>query len=589
MHNIPSEQIINNLKEINDKYQEILLQLMQGKGSMIPSSLVDSDRNRVIFTSMVEQFWANPEKFCNVNVEYIEKFRELTSNACAKFVGSTAKPIFSPDNKDKRFKDSSWQDNAYFDFVKQFYLMSSECIQKNIRQYELSPNLKQHLEFITKQFIDAFSPSNFAFCNPKVLRETLESGGQNLVQGLENFLRDIKNSGDLLNINTTDKSAFQLGKNIAKTKGKIVFQNDLMQLICYEPKDQTHSVPLFIIPPCINKYYILDLSTHNSLISYLVENNFQLFLVSWVNPDSDMSEKTFEDYLKDGLLAPCEYVMSLGYKKINFVGYCIGGTFLAILLSYLKSKKLDYVNSATFLTTLLDYTHPGEVGVFINESTIGHIEEDMKQKGYFDGRYLSNSFSLLRANDLVWSFFVNNYLLGKTPMPFDLLYWNADHTNLPAKMHSYYLRNMYLNNLLKEPNALSLLATPIDLSNIDCNSFCIAAKDDHIAPWRSVYEGMKLLNGNKVFCLTDSGHIAGIVNPPATSKYNYRTHDDLLLSSEDWFMAAKEHKGSWWSYWLDWLQKNNNVELKKSIDYKNLTTIEEAPGSYVRNKVQLNS
>jgi polyhydroxyalkanoate synthase len=355
-----------------------------------------------------------------------------------------------------------------------------------------------------------------------------------------------------------------------------------MQLICYKPKEQAHAVPIFIIPPCINKYYILDLSPNNSLISFLLENNFQVFLISWVNPDSAMVEKNFEDYLKEGLLESCEYILKLGYQKINFVGYCIGGTFLAILLSYLKSKKLDYVNSATFLTTLLDYDNPGELSVFINKSTIAHIETDMQQKGYFDGRYLSNSFSLLRANDLVWSFFVNNYLLGKSPMPFDLLYWNADSTNLPAKMFSYYLRNMYINNLLKVPNALTLLDTTIDLGNIDCNSFFVAAKDDHIALWRSIYQGMKLLNGNKVFCLTDSGHIAGIVNPPSSSKYSYRINDDLSLNSEEWFTTAKEHNGSWWIHWLQWLQDNNKDKLIQAIDYKNLKAIEEAPGSYVR-------
>lgn len=582
MHNTPHETMINNFKEIADKYQELIVYLMQGKGSIIPQNLINSDRNRVITTLMMEQFWANPEKFYKLNIEYVEKLRELTANAFAKFVGSPAKSIFFPDNRDKRFQDSSWEDNAYFDFVKQYYLLSSEWIKKNIDQYELSDDLKQHLEFLTKHFIDAFSPSNFAFCNPKVLRETLESGGQNLVQGLENFLRDIKNSGDILNIRTTDKTAFKLGENIATTKGKVIFQNDLIQLICYEPKAKVQKIPIFIIPPCINKYYILDLSTHNSLISFLVENNLQVFLVSWVNPDSTLSEKNFEDYLKDGILLPLEYIKNLGFKKINFAGYCMGGTFLAIILAYLKAKKLDYVQSATFFTTLLDYTNPGELGVFFNEATMGYIKEDMKVKGYFDGKYLSNTFSLLRANDLIWTFFVNNYLLGKNPMPFDLLYWNADSTNLPAKMYEEYLLNTYCNNLLKEPKALEALGTKIDLSSIDCNSFFVAAKEDHIAPWRSIYDGIKLLGGNKVFCLTDSGHVAGVVNPAQNTKYNYRLNNDLSSSSLEWLMKATEHKGSWWNYWLDWLIKNNDNELVESSYYGNLKEIEKAPGSYIR-------
>lgn len=581
MYNIPHETIINNFKEIADKYQELIVHLMQGKGSIIPQNLINSDKNRIIATLMVEQFWANPEKFCSINAQYIEKLRELTTNAFAKFVGSPAKAIFSPDNRDKRFKDSLWEENAYFDFVKQYYLLSAEWLKKNIDQYELSDDLKQHLDFLTRHFIDAFSPSNFAFCNPKVLRETLESGGQNLVQGLENFLRDIKNSSDILNIRTTDKSAFKLGENIATTKGKVIFQNDLMQLICYEPKAKVHKIPILIIPPCINKYYILDLSSHNSLISFLVENNFQVFLISWVNPDSSLAEKGFDDYLKDGILAPIEYIRKLGFKKIDFVGYCMGGTFLAIILAYLKVKKLDCTNSATFFTTLLDYTSPGELGVFFNENTMKYIKEDMDLKGYFDGKYLSNTFSLLRANDLIWTFFVNNYLLGKNPMPFDLLYWNADSTNLPARMYQEYLQNTYYSNLLKEPNILEVLGTKIDLGKVDCNSFFVAAKEDHIAPWRSIYDGMKLINGDKIFCLTDSGHVAGVVNPPKTTKYNYRLNDDLSLNSREWLLKATEHKGSWWDYWLNWLIKNN-TELVKSLDYKNLIAIEEAPGSYVK-------
>ncbi|MCC8377104.1 MAG: class I poly(R)-hydroxyalkanoic acid synthase [Rickettsia endosymbiont of Graphium doson] len=581
MYNIPHETIINNFKEIADKYQELIMHLMQGKGSIIPQNLINSDKNRIIATLMVEQFWANPEKFCSINTQYIEKLRELTTNAFAKFVGSPAKAIFSPDNRDKRFKDSLWEENAYFDFVKQYYLLSAEWLKKNIDQYELSDDLKQHLDFLTRHFIDAFSPSNFAFCNPKVLRETLESGGQNLVQGLENFLRDIKNSGDILNIRTTDKSAFKLGENIATTKGKVIFQNDLMQLICYEPKEKVHKIPILIIPPCINKYYILDLSSHNSLIAFLVENNFQVFLISWVNPDSSLAEKDFDDYLQDGILAPIEYIRKLGFKKIDFVGYCMGGTFLAIILAYLKVKKLDCTNSATFFTTLLDYTSPGELGVFFNENTMKYIKEDMDLKGYFDGKYLSNTFSLLRANDLIWTFFVNNYLLGKNPMPFDLLYWNADSTNLPARMYQEYLQNTYYNNLLKEPNTLEVLGTKIDLSKVDCDSFFVAAKEDHIAPWRSIYDGMKLINGNKIFCLTDSGHVAGVVNPPKTTKYNYRLNEDLSLNSSEWLLKATEHKGSWWDCWLNWLTKSN-AELVKSLDYKNLISIEEAPGSYVK-------
>lgn len=584
MDNISSDEIIKNIKKVSDKYQEIILCLMQGRGNMIPASLIDMDKNRVILSSLSEQFIKNPEKFWQLNIQYVEKFQNLVINSVEKFVGKSTTPLFSPNSKDRRFKDLAWQDNAYFDFVKQFYLMSSEWLQDNIEQYELAPDLKQHLAFMTHQFINAFSPSNFAFGNPIVLSKILETGGQNLVQGLENFLADIRNSSDILNIKTTDNNAFLLGKNIATTKGKIVFQNQLIQLICYEPKQKTRAIPLLIIPPCINKYYILDLSEHNSMVAFLVEHNFQVYMVSWVNPDETLADKSFEDYVKEGVLEACEYIMRFGYNHINAIGYCIGGTFLATAVAYLKANNLNYINSVSFITTLLDFKNPGEVSIFVNESSIAMIEQQMNSKGYFDGRYLSNSFSLLRANDLVWSFFVNNYLLGQTPMPFDLLYWNADPTNLPTNMYSYYLRNMYLNNLLKEPSNLSLFGTPIDLSKIDCNSFFLAANDDHIAPWRSVYEGLKLLKGNKTFCLTSSGHVAGVVNPPAMSKYNYKTNKDLTLTSESWFINADEHQGSWWSYWLTWLEDNSG-ELIKSIDYDRLKSIELAPGKYAHKRI----
>lgn len=584
MDNISSDEIIKNIKEVSDKYQEIILCLMQGRGNLIPASLIDMDKNRVILSSLSEQFIKNPEKFWQLNIQYVEKFQNLVVNSVEKFVGKSTTPLFSPNSKDRRFKDLAWQDNAYFDFVKQFYLMSSEWLQDNIEQYELAPDLKQHLAFMTHQFINAFSPSNFAFGNPIVLSKILETGGQNLVQGLENFLADIRNSSDILNIKTTDNNAFLLGKNIATTKGKIVFQNQLIQLICYEPKQKTRAIPLLIIPPCINKYYILDLSEHNSMVAFLVEHNFQVYMVSWVNPDETLADKSFEDYLKEGVLEACEYIMQSGYNHINAMGYCIGGTFLATAIAYLKANNLNYINSVSFITTLLDFKNPGEVSIFVNESSIAMIEQEMNSKGYFDGRYLSNSFSLLRANDLVWSFFVNNYLLGQTPMPFDLLYWNADPTNLPTNMYSYYLRNMYLNNLLKESSNLSLFGTPIDLSKIDCNSFFLAANEDHIAPWQSVYEGLKLLKGNKTFCLASSGHVAGVVNPPAMSKYNYKTNKDLTFTSESWFINADEHQGSWWSYWLTWLEDNSG-ELIKSIDYDSLKSIELAPGKYAHKRI----
>lgn len=588
------DELIENIKNASAKYQELLLLLMQGKASFVPSCFVDEDKARLSVLKVFEQFLEHPEKAAQANIDYLHKLQNLVQNAITKFTGGNADDIFKPSEKDKRFKDKAWQENAYFDFIKQFYLLNANWIEENIKQYQLEPELEDYVKFTTKQFIDAFAPSNFVFSNPEVMRESLSSGMGNIVKGLDNFLRDIKKSGELFSIPTTDTGAFQKGKNIAATEGKVVMQNKLCQLICYKPKEQVYSVPLLIIPPWINKYYILDLSSHNSMVKFLVDSGFQIFMVSWVNPDSSFADTSFEDYLKYGVLESCEYITSLGYSKINAAGYCIGGTLLAIAAAYMKSANIEYLNNLSFITTLLDFVDPGEIKIFINQSTIGTIEQEMNKTGYFDGRYLSNSFSLLRANDLIWSFFVNNYLLGKSPMPFDLLYWNADATNLPAKMHSYYLRNMYLKNNLKEPNALSFLDQPIDLGKIDHPAFFVAAQDDHIAPWKAVYDGVKLLSGDRTFCLTSSGHVAGVVNPPATSKYHYRvsatTNNDSKFKSnncyaenesETWLQNSNLYNGSWWNMWNDWL-KSRSGKLKKPINYNKLPKIEDAPGSYIK-------
>ena len=414
-----------------------------------------------------------------------------------------------------------------------------------------------------------------------MIRESLESSLENIAKGMENFLKDIKKSGSLFKISTTDKSYFKIGKDLASTKGKVIYQNDLVQLICYEPKEKVYSTPVFIIPPWINRYYILDLSEKNSLVKWLVDSNFQVFLVSWVNPKTKLAGKDFESYLEEGVLDPYNHIRKLGYKKINAVGYCIGGTLLAVALSYLKEKKKNCIKSASFFTTLIDFANPGEIGALINKSSISAIEKEVKRKGYLDGNYLSNSFSLIRANDLIWSFFINNYLLGKTPDAFDILYWNSDSTNLPAKMYIYYLRNMYIENKLIEPGVLNMLGVDINISKIDVPSFSLAAKGDHIALWKSVYDGYKLLGGDKTFCLTDAGHVAGVVNPAGNKKYSYKIGTDILDNSGDWLKNASKHKGSWWNVWKKWLV-NHSGNLERSINYKKIESIEPAPGSYVK-------
>ncbi|MGI4776424.1 MAG: class I poly(R)-hydroxyalkanoic acid synthase [Janthinobacterium lividum] len=581
MATISTNEIISNIKKISDKYQEIVFLLMQGKGNFIPQTLVDTARAKEMIIKSFNSFIENPDKFLDLNIEYIEKFKNLIANSVNKFIGKEVEPIYVPYHRDKRFKDPNWQENIYFDFVKQFYLMTSEWSQRTIDQCDLEPKLKRCLEFQVRQFINASSPTNFIFSNPTVFKETMETGWQNIVQGLDNFLNDIKNSKDVLSITTTNMSHFKIGENIAITEGKVIYQNDLIQLICYKSKEEVYAIPILIVPPWINKYYILDLSAQNSLIKFLVNCNFQVFLISWINPDKKLANKSFEDYLQEGILESYNYLAKLGYDKINAMGHCIGGTLLAIGMAYIKQVNHNFISSASFLTTLLDFSDPGELGIFINDMSISAMEVEMENKGYFDGKYLSSSFSLLKANDLIWSFFINNYLLGKPPLAFDLLFWNSDSTNLPAKMHSFYLRNMYLKNLLKIPGGIEILGKKIDLKLISEPTFFLATEEDHIAPWPSVYRGLELLNGEKTFCLAGSGHIAGVINPPEAEKYSYKTGLKVESDHNQWSINSKESKGSWWIEWRKWLYIRSGG-LEKSINYDGLDYIELAPGSYVK-------
>ena len=594
MAHISSDEVLENVRKASVYYQEIMLQLMQNSSMQIPTSFYDNEKSQEIASKVVEQFFEHPEKFTHINLTYIKELQNLIADSVAKFTGGKSEdpkgqePFF-----DKRFKDPAWGQSIYFDFIRKYYMLSADWMKNTVRQYDLDIDGKRFLEFTANQFIDALSPSNFLFSNPEVIRESLESGMSNIAKGMQNFLDDIKKSGGLINISTTDKSSFHIGKNLATTKGKVVFQNELIQLICYKPKEKTHAMPLFILPPWINKYYILDLSENNSMIKFLVDNNFQVFLVSWINPSKKLAHKKFEDYLQEGVIQPLEFIKTLGFDKVNALGYCIGGTLLSIALSYYKSlrhpehkdrpaaRDNNIINSATFLTTLVDFANPGEIGALINKSTIDYIEKQVTEAGYLDGKYLSNSFSLIRANDLVWSYFVNNYLLGKSPAAFDILYWNSDGTNLPATMYIYYLKNMYIDNLLKNPDALEMLGVKINMTNVDVPSFSLAAKSDHIALWQSVYDGVKLFRGDRTFCLTDAGHVAGVVNPPISKKYSHRLSNKIENNSNDWFSNATLHEGSWWNSWREWLVARSG-KLQKSMNYKALPMIEEAPGSYVR-------
>jgi polyhydroxyalkanoate synthase len=504
--------------------------------------------------------------------------------------GNATEPVIAHDPKDKRFADSAWKDNEIFDFIKQSYLLSARYINDVVTGVDdLDPKTAQKVDFYARQFINALSPSNFTLTNPEVLRRVRETGGENLVRGLNNLLSDLENGRGNLRIKMTDQDAFTVGGNIASSEGKIIFQNELMQLIQYSPTtEQTYKRPVLILPPWINKFYILDLRPKNSWVRYLVNQGHTVFMVSWVNPDETLSEKNFEDYMAEGALTALDVIeKATGQKDINAIGYCLGGTLLASTLAYMAAKNDERIKSATFFVTLTDFTDSGELGVFIDEEQLSQLEEKMNKRGYLEGGEMATTFNMLRANDLIWSFVVNNYLLGKEPFPFDLLYWNGDATRMPAAMHSFYLRNMYQKNLLAQPGGITLKGVPIDLGKIKTPLYFLSCREDHIAPWTSTYKGMKhFLSAPVRFVLAASGHIAGVVNPPEGGKYNHFVNNDLPEDPQAWFEGATEVAGSWWPDWNRWTTSFDPEKLPARIPgkAKGFKAIEDAPGSYVKVK-----
>ncbi len=530
----------------------------------------------------------NPEKLMETQMEAWNAHSKIWLNTAGSMLGQAAEATITPDKGDKRFKHESWDNNPFFDFIKQSYLVTAHAIQSVVADAEgLDEKDAQKLRFYTRQFVDSLSPTNFALTNPQVLEATLETRGENLVKGLQNFCNDFDVEHGQLRIKMTDQSAFELGKNVATTPGKVVFQNEMLQLIQYCPMtEEVHRKPLLIIPPWINKYYILDLQPENSLIRWQLEQGHTVFVISWVNPDESLRDKDFEDYVLSGALAAIDAVeQATGENKINVIGYCIGGTLLAATLAYMAAKHDKRIASATFFVSLLDFSEPGDLGVFIDEQQVQSLEKEMDERGYLDGAQMARTFNMLRSNDLIWSFYVNNYLLGKEPFPFDLLYWNSDSTRMPAKMHSTYLRTMYLENRFREPGGITIDGVAIDLRDIRTPAYFISTEEDHIAPWKSTYLGAQLLSGPVRFVLGKSGHIAGIVNPPAAKKYGYYTGPKVEVEASEWLEKAKPHEGSWWPDWNRWVKKYVGEKVAaRTPGEGELKIIEDAPGSYVQKR-----
>jgi len=576
--------------EIARKSGDIVARAMQ-KAPADPRKVFDDELGiaRAFFDAWVKMA-GDPLQVAQAQMKVWQDYAALWQNTWLALAGQKSAPVAEAQRGDRRFRHEDWQNKFLFDYLKQSYLIAARHLHKTMSGVEgLNDTTARKVDFYTRQYIDALSPSNFALTNPEVLRETVKSGGKNLLKGFNNLLDDLaRGGGERLRVKMVDDRAFKLGVNIAATPGKVVFQNDLMQLIQYAPSTkEVYRRPLLIVPPWINKYYVLDMRADNSFVRWAVAQGHTVFIVSWINPDAKHARKTFEDYLTEGTLAAIDATLkAAGAEDLNLIGFCLGGTLAASTLGYLAAHNDRRVASTTFFATLVDFERPGELEVFIDEQQIAALEKRMKQRGYLEGSEMATTFNMLRANDLIWSFVVNNYLMGRDPMPFDLLYWNADSTRMPAAMHSFYLRNMYLKNLLREPGGITLRGTPIDLSKVRTPLYFISTVEDHIAPWKAVYAGMRVFKSPVRFVLGGSGHIAGIVNPPAANKYGYWTNDKLVDAPDAWLANAKQHAGSWWTDWQQWADKHGGGRVAARVPGKGkLKALEDAPGSYVSQRL----
>ncbi|HEX3953460.1 MAG TPA: class I poly(R)-hydroxyalkanoic acid synthase [Stellaceae bacterium] len=542
------------------------------------------------FLEMTTKLMADPSRLVQAQATLWNDYLRLWQQSTQRFLGGgQAEPVIATPQDDRRFRDEAWNDNALFDYIKQSYLLTARWMQGAVKDVEgLDDHAARKVDFYTRQFVDAMAPSNFVLTNPEVLRATIESRGENLVQGLKNLLDDLDRGKGRLAISMTDMAAFKLGENVAATPGKVVYQNDLIQLIQYAPTTATvKRRPLLIIPPWINKFYILDLRPRNSLIRWAVEQGHTVFVISWVNPDERLAAKSFEDYMREGPLAALDAMaLATGEREANVIGYCLGGTLLSATLAYMAAKRDNRIKSATFFVTMVDFAEAGELSVFIDEEQLKSLEERMSKKGYLEARDMHTTFNMLRANDLIWSFVVNNYLLGKQPFPFDLLYWNSDSTRMPAAMHSFYLRKMYQQNLLVKPGGIALGGVPIDLRKVKTPAFLLSTREDHIAPWRSTYAATQLYAGSIKFVLAASGHIAGVVNPPG-GKYGHWENDANPPTADAWLDGATQHADSWWPLWEKWVSQyaGGDVPARQPGEGK-LPAIEDAPGSYVKMRAE---
>jgi polyhydroxyalkanoate synthase subunit PhaC len=574
--------LANQLQGVADKSQKLLTRFLSGQSNSGHIGVGEASALGGAFFDLTTKMMNDPVALANAQIDLFNDGMTVWWHAAERlFLGRESETA----PKDKRFKHPDWTENAIFSFIRESYFVAAKSLLSSVRGVkDLDPATVRKVDFYTRQYVDSISPSNFILTNPEVLTTTVQTGGQNLLRGLENLLSDLDQGEGRLAITMVDKNAFQLGENIASTPGKVVYQNDLMQLIQYEPStSDVRRRPLLIVPPWINKFYVLDLQPKNSFIKWAVDQGNTVFVISWVNPDERLADKNFEDYMLEGPLAALDAVnKAAGERSVNAVGYCLGGTLLASTLAYLAAHDDDRIASATCLVTLVDFSEVGDMAVFIDDEQILSLEKRMRERGYLEAHDMATSFNMLRANDLIWSFVVNNYLLGKEQIPFDLLFWNSDATRMPAAMHSFYLRNMYQRNLLAEPGGLILADTPIDLKKIKTPIFLLSTREDHIAPWKSTYAATRIYGGPVKFVLSASGHMAGVISAPG-SKYGHWTNDDLPPTPDAWLAGAQSHPSSWWPLWDEWVTQFDSGRVPaRSPGNGQLLVIENAPGSYVR-------
>ena len=564
-----------------EAWNDMLDRLWQAGGTTAPDPAAFGQ----MYAQMWQDGWLNPARAWANYAEWVGRSTQIWAAATLKMwqPGANVAPVVQSESGDKRFSAPDWQQNAIFDALKQSYLLTATMLLKTVAEtHGLTPHQQHQLRFYMRQFVDAISPTNFAFTNPQVIHEALNTGGQSLVKGTQNLLRDMAAG----KIKMTDADAFTPGRNLALTPGKVVYRNQLIELIQYAPAtEKVYATPLLFVPPWINKYYILDMQPQNSLIKYLVDAGLTVFVVSWKNADATMDALGFDSYLELGPLSAIRVVKEItGAPQVNATGYCIGGTLLSMALPYLAATDDDSVGAATFLVSLQDFAETGDTAVFIDETQVANIERTMAHKGYLDSSAMAAMFNMLRANDLIWSNVVNNYLLGKESPAFDLLYWNDDGTRMTRAAHSFYLRNTYLENNLVKPGKIVLRGVPIDLSRITQDIYAVGTQQDHIVPWQSAWRIGKLASGKTRFILGGSGHIAGIIQHPNKGR-GYWTNDNHVANADEWFAGAEKHSGSWWPDWTAWLAARSGEKVvPPTMGSADHSPIADAPGTYVLEK-----